>query len=434
MSVRTRLFLLLTGLLLCLSGAQWWLQVRQNHLLEEAMSRTAFTVSTDTLEVVLMSGLGYFSGMSDNASSANEATENASSEPPLDVRLVDNGHNAAVVLNGPYGEQRIAISRQALDETMNVWRHRQYVFTAAIVCVGLLLAAIIAYGFARPLQRLQQVAHKMAQGSLGLQVAAAPGAPTEVQELISAFNRMSAELAKLDADNRQLRAADAANELADLARGLAHTLRNPLNTLGLSIDEMSRADLSESGREQMAQMSRRQIQKIDHWLRALLDVTQQDEHLPLRLDIGQLAIELTQEFSDSLMAITVRVESDSPFLCGHAREIGSLLHGLLSNAVEASQPGDAITVRIRGQEGDLSIVVEDSGKGLSDSVRARLFQPHVTDKSNGAGMGLFLAQRIARGRYRGDLILSPHQMMDEQGVVQQRGTVACLQLRSRSSS
>ena len=411
MSVRTTLFVLLAALMLLLIGAQWWLSQRQSALLGEALARTAFSVSSDTVSILLFGADGEGGPLA--------------SEQVFDMALEQQGNDGSIVLSGAGWEQRVGIPRDGLNAAIKAWHQRQYQFSALISLLALAAAAALAYGFARPLQRLQRAAVQVAGGELGVQVEAGSSAPNELRATVEAFNRMSRELAKLEADNQALRAHEAANELTDLARGLAHTLRNPLNTLGLTLDEMSRSDLAGERREQLSAMARRQIQQIDSWLRALLDVTQHDDQPLLQLDCQQLAQEVVQEFSDRHPTIRLHSASPAPSLHGHAREIASLLHTLIGNAVEASNSQQGIDVLVQKHGDAVSFVVRDQGKGLSAGVRERLFQPHVTDKSHGAGMGLFLARRIARGRYRGELELHDNTAA---GI----GTVATLTLHSRS--
>jgi C4-dicarboxylate-specific signal transduction histidine kinase len=80
-------------------------------------------------------------------------------------------------------------------------------------------------------------------------------------------------------------------------------------------------------------------------------------------------------------------------------------------------------VRIAGDRGSVQVLVEDQGPGLTAAVRARLFQPHVTTKEQGAGLGLFLAERIARRRYGGSLVLADRQPRGLRAVLTLRDAV-----------
>jgi signal transduction histidine kinase len=93
---------------------------------------------------------------------------------------------------------------------------------------------------------------------------------------------------------------------------------------------------------------------------------------------------------------------------GVPAELKAVLQALVVNAVEASPPGGQVTIQVEpGETGGVRVTVDDEGSGLPDAIRARLFEPHVTTKPHGSGMGLFLAHRLVSGRYAGELRLEP---------------------------
>ena len=88
---------------------------------------------------------------------------------------------------------------------------------------------------------------------------------------------------------------------------------------------------------------------------------------------------------------------------GSSVELTAVLTTLLSNAIEASDAGQDIEVNVAKLEHRIVIRVVDRGQGLSPDIEQRLFQPHVTTKAEGAGMGLYIAKRIVTLHYEGDL-------------------------------
>jgi signal transduction histidine kinase len=107
--------------------------------------------------------------------------------------------------------------------------------------------------------------------------------------------------------------------------------------------------------------------------------------------------------------VRVDVEAAAPVpLEAVAAEVKAILQALVVNACEASSAGGRTRVTVRrDSDGRARVEVEDEGSGIPPEVRDRLFAPHVTTKPHGSGMGLFLAQRLASGRYGGELELAP---------------------------
>ena len=136
---------------------------------------------------------------------------------------------------------------------------------------------------------------------------------------------------------------------------------------------------------------------------------------------------------------------------GVAAELKAVLQALVINACEAAArgesaghgadgpvergdsarraaPGAQVTIRLmagsRANSHGVTVEVEDNGPGLPASVSERLFEPHVTTKAHGSGMGLFLAHRLATARYSGALRLEPRP---------EGGTRAVVELGTRQS-
>jgi len=387
MSVRTLLFGLLAAVIVGLISVQWWLTRQQHQQLALALSTTAFTVSRDTISVLL------FEQNDDDALLHDQSFE---------MRLDNDPQQGSILLRSPQFEHRITIPKASMQRTLESSQRRQLMLALLVSCAGIIVALVIAYRFARPLQQLQSASQRVASGQMGEQLQTPEFAPRELAATIAAFNRMSQSLLLLEQDNRALRAREQVDELSDLARGLAHTMRNPLNTLGLSLDEMARRDIDDDAREQLAGLARRQIHSIDNRLRALLDVSANAEQNQT-IVIAELIRDVCAEFGQQRFQIT---GDDNAALQGQSREISMVLHTLISNAVEASSPDSAIAIQFARQDNGVSININDQGVGISTEVNARLFQPHVSDKPHGAGLGLYLAKRVVSGRYRGDIHLS----------------------------
>jgi two-component system sensor histidine kinase HydH len=109
-------------------------------------------------------------------------------------------------------------------------------------------------------------------------------------------------------------------------------------------------------------------------------------------------------------------ESDAMIL-GVAAGLRAAISNLLENAVQAA-PDEPVDVTIEEDDAFVRIAIRDRGPGLPEAVRERLFSPHVTDRPGGAGMGLYLAQRLITDVHDGRL------EMDADGG----GTVATIQL------
>ena len=97
--------------------------------------------------------------------------------------------------------------------------------------------------------------------------------PTSLGEAIRSFNGMSSRLESLDAAERDMRTREHLSEIGEIARGLAHTLRNPLNALGLTVTEMAARAPESDDTEALVEGAQRQIRRMDGSIRSFLATT-----------------------------------------------------------------------------------------------------------------------------------------------------------------
>jgi signal transduction histidine kinase len=328
-----------------------------------------------------------------------------------------------LILRGGGERRTIPVPRKGVDQALARFRDQFLLGGALLLGVCLLLAAVLAHRIAAPMRGLAEAARRVGDGALGTQAPAA-GAVPEIRDTVEAFNRMSAHLGELEAEAERLRAERALSELGEIGRGLAHSLRNPLNTLGLSLDEMARLHPGDQEGRALAARGREAISRIDQALRGFLALAAGEGVEANAMDLRQVAEDVVMEAVQRADG-RVRIELDAPEpvpLRALAAELRILLHTLVINALEASPQGATVRVRLRAGPPHL-VEVEDQGAGLPAEIRGRLFAPHVTTKSDGAGMGLYLAERLASRRYQGHLSLE---------AASGGGTVARLSLEDRA--
>jgi signal transduction histidine kinase len=323
----------------------------------------------------------------------------------IEIRLEQGGRSRFLHLLGPDLRAQVPIPQLGLLATIEDFQRRMVLGSLGLLAVGLVAAGYVAHRVARPLVELRNAALAVGAGGLGQQ-AELRGADPEARQTLEAFNRMSLRLAELEQQNRRLAQERHLGEIGEIARGLAHSLRNPLNALGLSVEEMAARGAVDDGQEALTASARRQIRRLDRGIRSFLVLASQADGAPAEVDVGQLvcdvALEALQD-QPGQIRIEVDVPRGLPTLRAVEAELRAIVQALVVNAVEASPPGGLVLVELRAGEvgGRLKLTVDDRGPGLAPLVRQRLFTPHVTTKPNGSGMGLFLAQRLVSGRYGG---------------------------------
>jgi signal transduction histidine kinase len=283
-----------------------------------------------------------------------------------------------------------------------------------LLVAGLFASAVLSRRVTRPLRDLVEGAEAVGRGDLGVQVQVS--ASGEIGELQQSFNRMSDRLTELEAERDRWQQREHLAQLGDLSRGLANTLRNPLHTLGLAVEELADGEHERFG---LVETARAQIRRIDHWLRSFLALGAEEAAEPVPLDLGDLVQSVALESVQQGAAVRVEPVSDELIVKVVPGAVRAALANLVENATEASPTGEQVMVQVVRDGEDAVVNVTDSGPGLPEEVRRRLFSPHVTTKAGGSGMGLFLARQLLVGMHGGRLEV-------EDGV--ECGTIATIRL------
>jgi len=334
---------------------------------------------------------------------------------------VDDGSQALWV-SGDGIDEAIPLPRAGLERALLGYSENLLWGVLGLLALGLLVAFWLAHRITAPLRTLGATAGELADGHLGAQAPVA-GSP-EVRDTITTFNRMSTQLAELEQQAEQLRQRRALTELGEIGRGLAHALRNPLHAVGLALEEL--ADRAGDDRESqlLKDTARAQLTRVDAALRGFLALAAGEAAVETDVDLRELIEDVLLEASQSSngqIGLDL-LDGDALHLRGVPAELRILLHTLVTNAVEASPAGGRIEVSLQAEDDGAVIHVRDRGRGIANDIRDRLFEPHVSSKPEGAGMGLYLARRLASLRYAGDI-----QLKDRDGG----GCEAALQLHHR---
>jgi len=204
-------------------------------------------------------------------------------------------------------------------------------------------------------------------------------------------------------DITHLAQAQRAAAWAEVARRLAHEIRNPLTPIQLSAERLQ-AKLASRLAGADAEMLERSTQTIVNQvaaLKAMVDAFSQYAKTPepsmRELDLNALTREVLTLYESSLGGV-VRLELAGalPAVVGDAAQLRQVIHNLLQNAQDAlADTGDPrIVVASAAEDGAVRLVVSDNGCGFPETVIARAFEPYVTTKPKGTGLGLAIVKKI----------------------------------------
>ncbi len=378
------------------------------------------------MRVLLYKNLDHENFLSDHLISATDSTTNPQEFAPLIHQVQQSDREANAVIHG--SSQENSLGNSADDETVNaipltgendqllgillVGSSRQIytelrgqIRSAAFLAagVGLVMAVLLSSWAAarvtRPVEELAHAAREIAGGNWNTQVAAA--SHDEIGQLADSFNRMTRDL--LDQRERLMQAERVA-AWRELARRLAHELKNPLFPLQLTVENLLRA--REHGEQQFNETFHESastlLAEISN-LKAIIGRFSDFSKMPLphfqAVRVSELVQEVVRLHQAQLSKAKVTYqlqpnETPEEPIAADPELLHRALSNLVLNAIEAMPEGGSLTLRIRQDPASAYIEVSDTGTGLSQEECARLFTPYYTSKVHGTGLGLAIVQSI----------------------------------------
>ena len=192
-------------------------------------------------------------------------------------------------------------------------------------------------------------------------------------------------------------------ELSKLMVGMAHEVRNPLNSIRLNLHTTDRVfrGISQLGEQDVSDMlseSVREIERVESLIGQLLGYARIENDCDDDVNVAdeiQSAIQFMKSTFER-QVITVVFRNDSPLvtILIDRRRLRQILLNLMKNAADAMPDGGRLEVTLETIDHQACLVIADSGKGVDEKIRSRLFEPFVTTKDSGTGMGLAIVRSM----------------------------------------
>jgi two-component system nitrogen regulation sensor histidine kinase NtrY len=256
-------------------------------------------------------------------------------------------------------------------------------------------STVLAAGLTRPLTRLERALENVAGGDLSVRIE--PQGPREVAALSERFNTMTERLSEArDALQRAEREA----AWREVARRLAHEFKNLLTPMSLSLHRLRRRTeaVTDEHRVAVSESLAALANGVDQMAR-LSEQFSQYARLPEprfeTVDLDQVVRSAVALHEHEGVAVEVIDTAGAVSVVGDSLLLSRAVHNLILNACEASPPGSRVEVQTRIGDRQAVGEVRDRGQGLDPAVRARLFEPYVSTKRRGSGLGLSLVRDVA---------------------------------------
>ncbi len=213
--------------------------------------------------------------------------------------------------------------------------------------------------------------------------------------------------------DQKLREAEKLAALTTLSAGMSHEIRNPLNSLSIHLQLLQR-HLKKKGIEdtdvnEVLEIFSNEIKRLNDVINRFLSAIKPSQPEMRLIGLYSLVTDtlrlMEPEFTENNIAVSLIEEGDWPYIEADETQLKQAFINLLRNAIEAINKDDEdeteekereVCIRMICKEGNVTLVFEDSGKGIDPEDIPHIFEPYFTTKPRGTGLGLMIVDRIIR--------------------------------------
>ncbi len=262
--------------------------------------------------------------------------------------------------------------------------------------LSMVVASLFARSLGKPLTSLAAEARKVASGEAQPIRATGSG---EVRELADSFDKM---LGDLSATRRRLSAASRIAAWREVARRVAHEVKNPLAPIQAAVETLRRLRARQDPAfddyfDEASSTVLTEVRRISTIVTEFTRFARLPIPRPEDVELGELVQHVVSLQAGSASNVRFHVSGSSPTVRADRDQIIQVLTNLIQNAAEsageASDP--VVSVACSEEDGFVHVTVSDNGAGIAVAIRERLFEPYATTKASGTGLGLAIAQRVA---------------------------------------
>ena len=295
----------------------------------------------------------------------------------------------------------VGSSRRRLQELTGFIRWMGILLGGIGVVLGAGLSGWVTARVTRPVEQLAGGAAEVAGGNWDARVEIDSG--DEIGELARSFNRMTEQLVE---QREKLVQSERVAAWRELARRLAHELKNPLFPMQITVENLQRAKANHPGQfdEVFEESTRTLLAELGN-LRSIVSRFSDFARMPQpnleTVNVNDVVRNVVRLFearlsADNHPAIETRVNlgESLPPIQADPEQLDGALKNLVLNAMDAMPDGGTLTLRTSRHNGNVRIEISDTGEGLTEEECSRLFTPYYTTKQHGTGLGLAVVQSV----------------------------------------
>jgi nitrogen fixation/metabolism regulation signal transduction histidine kinase len=282
---------------------------------------------------------------------------------------------------------------------------RRLFATSMVFAVGIALIIFLARRYTDPIHRLVGDFKRVSAGDLSVTIPVE--SHDEIGELAEGFNNMVEKLREREALEKRLYEAEHLSRVGQLASGIAHEIRNPLNYISLAIDHL-KAELLPTCGDKCAELTeltdkiKEEVRRANYMVLNFMNYGR-----PLKLRrvlvpydeiLSKVLPLLDDRLTEQHISIELDIDANLPHLWVDQELLRNCILNFINNAAQAMNDGGVIRLGATQDESDgrIRLTFADQGSGILQEDIAKIFQPYFTTKDVGIGLGLAITERIIK--------------------------------------
>ncbi len=280
---------------------------------------------------------------------------------------------------------------------------RRLFATGMVFTVGIALIIFLARRYTTPIKNLVGDFKRISAGDLSVTIPVESN--DEIGEMAAGFNNMVEKLRERETLEKRLYEAEHLSRVGQLASGIAHEIRNPLNYISLAIDHLKTEMLPCCGDkctelEELTDKIKEEVRRANYMVVNFMNYGR-----PLKLRrtdviyrelLAKVLPVLQDRLTEQHIVVDQQIPADLPPLWIDGELFRNCILNFVSNASQAMPDGGTITLAARLEEGQAKLIFSDQGSGIIPEDIGKIFQPYFTTKDVGIGLGLAITERIIK--------------------------------------
>ncbi len=282
---------------------------------------------------------------------------------------------------------------------------RRLFATCMVFAVGIAFSIYLARRYTEPIHRLVGDFKRVSAGDLSVTIPV--DSQDEIGELAAGFNNMVDKLREREVLEKRLYEAEHLSRVGQLASGIAHEIRNPLNYISLAIDHLKAEMLPRCGEqcaelEDLAEKIKEEVRRANYMVLNFMNYGRPLKLRRVLVPYDEIISKVLPLISDRMAEQHIRVElnigPDLPPLWVDQELIRNCIINFLTNATQAMDDGGVITLGASTdrEKRQACLTFTDQGSGIREEDIPKIFQPYFTTKDVGIGLGLAITERIIK--------------------------------------